>query len=407
MQHHDEHAGAPSSTGQDRPGRGRVRTVGIAAGAVLAASALVAACTPTTPSNPLPSVQAHDVVNAVDGSGRGSLTVDGCELLGTDSAFTQRIDHLPAVSFAPGADPIDRGRTLLEGATTGSRNAMGPGASRGAFQNSVFGFPLNTVDETRRDVTVGTFDTGMETLPVLLPASDSAVHWEGEPNAFDFDRHLLVLDRVSCELQEHISYTHPLKASEEAVSWSTPVRTGGTGLRASRPVAYVEAAGLPIAPLTYRFDEVFPNGTGSTVGEIHHALRIALPKDVNSLTGFVWPAVRTDGIGTDPAAVPMGTRLRLSADALARISGDVPAGTLVVLEALHRYGAVVADSTLPTTDPTAPGGFGLGGEFNPTWPQAVLDGLRQVRFEDFEVVDLSCWQGPTRLTVADPLPGSC
>lgn len=403
-QEHERASGWPSRTASSvQRRRRRARRFGGVVGAVLAASALVAACTPTGPGNPLPSYQPHVVVNDVDEQGRGLLEVDGCTLLDTDSAFTQRIDHLPAATFAPGEDPIEHGRQLLDAV---DRNGLGPGASRGIYQNSVFGFPLNTVAGTKRPVTIGTFDYGVDTLDVFLPASDANVHWEGEPNAFDFDRHLLVLDSISCELQEHISYAHPLKTSEEAVSWQTPIRTDGTGVRPSRPVAFVEAAGLPIAPLSWRFDEVFPNGVNGPVGEIHHALRIALPKDVNSLTEAVWPAVRTDGIGTHPASVPMGTRLRLSAEALDRLSDQVHPGTRAVLQALHRYGAVVGDSTLPTTA-ASPGGFGLSGEFNPAWPDAVLAGIRQVRFEDFEVVDLSCWEGPTRLTVADPLPAAC
>ncbi|MEZ5320729.1 MAG: hypothetical protein R2698_01335 [Microthrixaceae bacterium] len=391
-------------TGGARRRRGRrgLRAMGVAAAAVWFAS-----CTPQPGAQP--TAASHVVGNSIDGAGRGTLTVDGCVLLDSTGVFTQRIDALPAQTFAPGADPIERAAAMLAAV---NRNSLGSGASTSVYQNSVFGMPLVTVAGTTRAVTIGSSDYGIQTLPVLFPASESQVHWQGEPNFVDGDRHLMVLDNgdpAHCRLQEHISYANPVKTSGTAVEWtlpirsaSTPVRTDGHGPRSA------EAAGLPIAPLVYRFNEVYPNGTSGAVGEIAHALRIAFPKDVNSVDAHVWPATHTDGTATAAAAMPMGARLRLSAAALARVEADqsVPAGALAILTALHRYGAVVGDSSAETVAAN-PGGFGLSGEYNPGWPAGVLSSLGKVHAEDFDLVDTSCWQGTDQFNVRVPTPGAC
>lgn len=324
-------------------------------------------------------------------------------MLASTSVFTQRVDGLPATVFGAGADPIARASSML--GSVGA-DSMKSGSSRTVYQGSVYGMPLVTVDGSKRDVTIGTSDYGYQTLPVFLPA-DGSIHWEGEPSLVFSDLHLTVLDRLSCTLQEHIGYNDAAKTTAHGVQWSLPIdsaagpiRTDGQGSTAA------DAAGLPIAPLVYRFAEVYPSGPSGAVGPIDHALRIVFPKDVNSATASVWPARSTDGSATTPDAMRMGARLRLSAAALARLDADpsIPAGTRSILTALHRYGAVVADSTAPTA---ASGGFGLSGEYNPDWPAGVLEGLSKVQAADFEVVDVSCWQGTAQFNVKTPTPGAC
>ncbi len=375
------------------------------AGVVIGLGGLASCASPPGGGGPTVSVAQHTVINAKDGSGRGTLTVDGCVLLDPTSVFTQRIDALPAKAFAPGTDPIARASSMLDAAGT---NAMRSGSSTAEHQGSVYGMPLVTVTGTKRDLTIGTTDYGYQTVPVFLPAA-GAVHWEGEPSLTFSDLHLTVLDRSSCVLQEHIGYNDVLSSSANGVQWTSPIRSSATRIRTDgHGTADVEAAGLPIAPLVYRFREVYPGVDTSTVGEIDHALRITFPKDVNSRSAAVWPARSTDGTATAADAMPMGARLRLSAAALGRLQDDrsIPAGALSILTALHDYGAVVADSTGPTSDPS-PGGFGLSGEYHPNWPAEVLTSLSKVRAEDFEVVDVACWQGTSQLNVMTPTPNAC
>lgn len=348
------------------------------------------------------SVSPHTVANSKDGAGRGTLTVDGCVLLDPTSVFTQRVDGLPAKSYAAGSNPIARASSMLDDA---NRNSLGSGASTAEYQGSVYGMPLVTVTGAKRDMTIGTSDYGYQTLPAFLPA-DPAIHWEGEPSLTFSDLHLTVLDRTSCALQEHIGYNNAFKSSAHGVQWALPISSSATRIRTDgHGLSNVEAARLPIAPLVYRFDEVYPAGVAGAVGEIDHALRVAFPKDVNSATAWVWPAGATDGTATVAAAMPMGTRLRLSAAAFTRLQDDttIPAGTKSILTALRRYGAVVADSTQPTPS----GGFGLSGEYNPSWPAGVLSSLSKVRADDFEVVDVGCWQGTAQFNVKTPTPTAC
>lgn len=322
-------------------------------------------------------------------------------MLASTSVFTQRVDGLPATVFGAGADPIARASSML--GSVGA-DSIKSGSSRTVYQGSVYGMPLVTVDGSKRDVTIGTSDYGYQTLPVFLPA-DGSIHWEGEPSLVFSDLHLTVLDRLSCTLQEHIGYNDAAKTTAHGVQWSLPIdsaagpiRTDGQGSTAA------DAAGLPIAPLVYRFAEVYPNGASGAVGEIDHALRIVFPKDINSATASVWPANHTDGTATVRDAMPMGTRLRLSASAFERLKNQSTPAALAILTALHRYGAVVADSTGPTGQG---GGFGLTGEYNPDWPTDAFQSLSSVHAADFEVVDVSCWQGTAQFNVKTPTPGAC
>jgi hypothetical protein len=71
----------------------------------------------------------------------------------------------------------------------------------------------------------------------------------------------------------------------------------------------------------------------------------------------------------------MGLRLRLRADYLAR---GFPPQARVVLEALKRYGMILADNGSSLYVSGAP---------NPRWDNDDLHTLRRVKGADFEVVD--------------------
>src|SRR6202035_5090738 len=96
---------------------------------------------------------------------------------------------------------------------------------------------------------------------------------------------------------------------------------------------WAEAAGLPILPGLVRYDEV-------AAGVIDHAIRVTLPATDSR---FIWPA-RHEAGSANAALAPMGLRLRLKA------SVDIsayPAADQVILLALKRYGAIVADNGSP------------------------------------------------------------
>lgn len=386
----------------------RRRTVVVAA--ALAAIGLVASCTGPPPvPPPWETPLDHTVVNTTDGSGRGTLTVDGCELLGTDSVFTQRIDQLPAETFAPGTDPIEsaRGKLDLVGKNkfrTGARD--GPG-----YNGLIFAMQLNTVVNSTRELTIGVFTHNVpKPVTVLFPPNDGDVRWEGMPASAseNIDAHLFVLGTDPCRLQEHISFKNVLFTTAAGVEWDLPIRRFSTPLLEDdhgNPVPMdVDGARLPITPLVYRFDEVVDSSA-----PISHALRIIFPNDIISSTS-VWPAGKSDGKG-DPneAALPMGSRLRLKSTSLDRLKQTATPEASKVLDALHDYGAVVADSSGPTTS-SGSHGFGLNGDYNPDWPAGMTDDFPDVVVEDFELVDTSCWQrsDSNHLAVkSGTLPSSC
>ena len=92
-----------------------------------------------------------------------------------------------------------------------------------------------------------------------------------------------------------------------------------------------DAAGLPIFPGLVRYDEV-------ASGHIDHALRFTVSQ---TQRGYIHPATHYASSSTDPNRPPMGLQLRLKA------SFDMSGYTgqaRVVLDALKKYGMIVADN---------------------------------------------------------------
>lgn len=125
-----------------------------------------------------------------------------------------------------------------------------------------------------------------------------------------------------------------------------------------------DAAGLPILPGLVRYDEI-------ARGVIDHAIRMTVEVSRKS---YVWPARHQAGSTTSLNAPPMGQRYRLKA------SFDVsayPAAARVVLVALKKYGAIVADNG---------GDWYLSGAPDERMPDEAINALKKVKGSDFEAV---------------------
>ena len=98
-----------------------------------------------------------------------------------------------------------------------------------------------------------------------------------------------------------------------------------------RPIGWTsaDAAGLPIAPLLLRPDEIL-------AGSIAHAIRFT----AHCTHGYIWPGSHDAG-SCDSSFPPMGARFRLRAGF--DISG-FSASTQVVLRAFQHYGLLLADN---------------------------------------------------------------
>jgi hypothetical protein len=266
-----------------------------------------------------------------------------CHLPPRGFTLERRVDRLPV---APDS------RAIVASIGTGAPVHADFGSGR--YQGSPIGIPFNVVSRRTRRVRLR-FTYADESDRVRYPIPRH-VRVEGGS-----DRHALLLDRDSCRLYELFALHHG------GSGWSA-----GSGavwnLRRPKPRpagwTSADAAGLPILPLLARYDEV-------RRGAIRHALRITVPR---SRSAFVFPARHEAGDGGDAALPRMGERLRLKASV--NISG-FPRQARIVLRALKRYGAIVADNGAPWFITGAP---------DRHWSNDQLHTLGRLRGSDFEVV---------------------
>jgi hypothetical protein len=176
------------------------------------------------------------------------------------------------------------------------------------------------------------------------------------------DRHAIIVDRDRCVLYELYALQRGSggwKAGSGAI-WHL-------GSNKLRPAGWTsaDAAGLPILPGLARYDDLASGG-------IRHALRFTVSR---SRKAYVWPARHYASSATDPALPPMGLRLRLKAGF---DTSGFPPQARAVLEALKRYGMIVADNG---------SSWYVSGVPDRRWSNDDLHTLGRVHGADFEVVD--------------------
>jgi hypothetical protein len=219
-----------------------------------------------------------------------------------------------------------------------------------------YGIPYVTVAGTQPTVPIDFFDWPEESDPGPYPIPLQA------PVEGGSDAHVLTVDRDHCVLYELYN------ASQSGDGWaaSNGARWDLTS-NALRPIGWTsaDAAGLPIFAGLARYDEV-------AAGHIDHALRVT----VNATQkGFVLPATHYASSSTDPNRPPMGLRLRLRSDYdLSRFHGD----SLVILQALKKYGLIVADNG---------SNWFITGAADSRWNDDDLNQLKTVPGSAFEAVD--------------------
>lgn len=225
------------------------------------------------------------------------------------------------------------------------------------FSATGYGIPINVVGAATPRVAVSfQYADESDPGPYPIPANPQI---EGGS-----DRHVILWDTAACMLYELYA------AVRSGGSWQA-----GSGAiwdlrsNALRPDGWTsaDAAGLPILPGLVRYGEV-------AAGAIRHALRFTAP---DTRTSHIYPARHDAGASGSAALPPMGTRVRLSASV--DISGFGPQAR-VLLEALKRYGMLLADNGSPWYVTGAP---------DPRWNDDELHALGQLSGADFEVVDTS------------------
>jgi hypothetical protein len=221
--------------------------------------------------------------------------------------------------------------------------------------NPEYGIPFVVVPAGQPRVPVEFAEYGEESDPGPYPIPPDA------PVEFGSDRHLLVLAAGECRLYELYH------AERAGAGW----RAGSGAIfdlssNALRPEGWTsaDAAGLPILPGLARYDEV-------QSGVIRHALRVTVAA---TFRGYIHPATHFASDDENPARPPMGLRLRLRADYdITRFTG----AARVILEALKRYGLIVADNGSD---------WFISGATDPRWNDEDLDQLKTVPGGAFEAV---------------------
>jgi len=269
-----------------------------------------------------------------------------CPVFPATNPWNERVDRLPvAARSAEIVGSIGAGATLH--ADFGS----------GLWEGSPIGIPITVVPGSQKRVPVSfAYADESDRVPYPIPAN---VRIEGGS-----DHHAVIVDGDACRLYE-------LYALERVGSrWKA-----GSGaiwdLRSNRlrPAGWTsaDAAGLPILAGLARYDEV-------AAGRIDHALRFTV---FETRRAYVYPARHYASDETDPSLPPMGLRLRLKPGY--QIS-RFPRQARVVLQALRRYGMIVADNGTSWYITGAP---------DRRWSNDQLHTLGRVPGSAFEVVDTS------------------
>jgi hypothetical protein len=271
-----------------------------------------------------------------------------CTVFPKTSAWNQRVDRLPV---AANSDAIVR--------SIGIDDHVHADFGSGLWDDGPIGIPITVVGRKTKKVRVA-FDYADESDrgPYPIPKN---VKIEGGRQS-DGDRHALLLDRDACKLYELFALypngSGRWKAGSGAV-WN--LRTNRL-----RPAGWTsaDAAGLAILPGLARYDEV-------ARGRIDHALRVTVSR---TRKAYVSPARHWASDATDPNLPPMGLRLRLKASFS---TAGYPRQARIVLEALKRYGMLVADNG---------SNWYLSGAPDQRWSNDQLHTLHRVPGSAFEVV---------------------
>jgi hypothetical protein len=225
----------------------------------------------------------------------------------------------------------------------------------------IYGIPYAVTAKAKRTRVKFTAFGGEATHGVYHVPLNAPV--EGGPKASG-DRHVLSIFTPACQLNELFNAFPRMKGKKRwdadvGVIWdlnSPALRTEG--------FTSADAAGLPIFPGLVRYDE-------AASGAINHAIRMTVD---TSQKAYVHPATHCAGASSDPAAPPMGLRLRLKADYnVAAITG--PAHAIAV--AMQHYGLIVADNG---------SNWYLSGTSDRRWDDNNLNQIKDIPGSAFEAV---------------------
>jgi hypothetical protein len=280
-------------------------------------------------------------------------TYGGCPLFPADNYWNTRIDTLPVhPSSAAWVNAV------------GTTNRLHPDFSNNLADG--FGFTPRVVNSGQLGVPIFYYPTGDPTRsdPGPYPIPPELATGTG-------DREVTVLENSNCFLFEF--YGAPQNGGTSWITYNSAkwdVRSNALRIDGAESG---DQAGLPFLVGMLRWEEV-------AAGEIGHAIRFTSTNawGMDAVTGamkYLWPARHGSGTSTDSNSPPMGARFRLKASF--NVS-SFDARTQIVLRAFQRYGMVLSSRG---------GNWYLQGISDPNWPDVVIDELRSIPGDSFEVVD--------------------
>jgi hypothetical protein len=287
-------------------------------------------------------------------------TVAGCAIFPANSIFNTPIDNLPVhAKSAQWMALFSANRKLHPDFgtqyeyPTGTWNQMG--------------IPYVVVDNTQPLVGVeydslGGWPDQSDAGPMPIPHNPA----KEKPDIPDGDSHVLVLRKSDCKLFE-------LYYAQENADQSWSAMSGVIWDLASnqkRPLGYTsaDASGFALMPLLVRYDELY----GPT--DIDHAIRMTITSSY--IHGYVWPGSHVTSSSVN--GPPYGTRFRLKASYVPPVSFPEP--ILKFVRAMKKYGLIVADGGSD---------FYVSGTHDDQWDDSILDFIKQIPVQSFEVVDHS------------------
>ena len=294
-----------------------------------------------------------------------------CSLFPVDSVFNTDISALPVSS---------QSTTWMSNMTQNTN--LHP--DLGTFAQW-YGIPINVAPPPTTSVTP-TFAYDSESdHPAEGYPIDQSTFIEGGPGApSGSDRHALVVNKNLCKLYEVYNL-------QNFTNGQTPQAGSGAvwdlSSDAMRPGGWTsaDAAGLPMAPLLLRPDEIL-------AGSITHAIRFT----AHCTNSYTWPGSHNAGL-CSTSFPPMGARFRL------RSTYDVSTfspNTQVVLRAFQRYGLILADNGAD---------WFFGGTTDDWWGttagSGVVSELKTIPAAQFDAVDESSLQaaaGSYRVAAGPP-----
>jgi hypothetical protein len=250
------------------------------------------------------------------------------------------------------------------------------GADKPFRYNPDMGYVLVPPDQARVEVDVvqypGESDEGPFPVPDNIPIEGWPASYDRDGRSISLedlqrntrnergDRHGIVVDPVNRQLYEFFVLRLTDRGWQADQASHFDLATGK-----ARPDGWTsaDAAGLPIFPLTVRYDEL-------ARGVIDHPLRVTIR---NTRRAYVYPATHFASRHTNEEYPRMGERFRLRSDFdVSRFSPEVR----TILIALKRYGMIVADNGIEWAVSVTP---------DPRIPNLHAE-LRRVRGRDFEVI---------------------